>query len=128
MHFPGQEFTGPGTHVITKILGSVMPRNKTDFVTMLHDIDYLRNAGLRKGADLADELAIRNADYSSPGIATKVGLTVRKALGLNFNKAMSGYTDEQTRKLGALLMNHVFVTPPYKGLFDIYGIKKSDYY
>jgi len=105
-----------------------MPRNKTDFITMLHDIDYLRNAGLKQGANLADDLAIYNSDLSMPGLATKIGLIVRKGLGLNFNKAMDGYTEEQTRKLGVLLMNHVMTTNPYSGLFNIYGVKRSDYY
>jgi len=106
----------------------VLPKNKTDFVTMLHDIDYLRNAGLKHGADLADDLAINNADYSMAGLATKIGLGVRKGLGLKFNQAMNGYTEEQTRKLGVLLMNYVMVTNPYQRLFQIYGIKRSDYY
>lgn len=127
-HFPGQEFTGPGTHVITKILNKVMPRNKTDFVTMLHDIDYLRNAGLVTGASLADYVAIYNADYSLPGIATKLGLTIRNAFGFNFNKNIDGYTDEQTRKIGVMLMHYVMNTYPYAGLFAIYGVRMSDYY
>lgn len=127
-HYPGQQFTGPGTHVITKILSKVMPRNKTDFVTMLHDIDYLRNAGLVKGASLADELAIHNSDYSLPGIATKIGLTIRNTFGFNFNKPIDGYTDEQTRKIGVMLMHYVMNTFPYASLFRFYGVRMSDYY
>lgn len=108
-----------------KISQGVLPSNKTDFVTMLHDIDYLRNAG--QNADEADDIAIANSDNSLPGMATKIGLNGRKALGLTFNNNIEGLTYRQTRQLGERLLTHVKTHDPYKKLFDKYSINPNDY-
>jgi hypothetical protein len=75
-HFPGQQFTGPGTHVITKIINRIPPSNKTDYHTMLHDLNYMRATNNYEAA-YYDYLAIRDTDFDTPGIATKIGLVVR---------------------------------------------------
>ena len=85
-HFPGQNYTGPGTHVYTNIMNYKLPVNKTDFVTMLHDIQYMQYAGIDNVDDI-DDLAIAHADYDLPGIATKIGLTLRKLLKWKFNNS-----------------------------------------
>jgi len=75
-HFPGQNYTGPGTHILSNIYHHVKPNNKTDFVTLVHDVDY----GIAENAVdawKADYKAIKNADNDLSGIVTKVGLTAR---------------------------------------------------
>lgn len=116
-HFPGQEFTGPGTHIISKILKHVLPVNKTDFLTMLHDIQYLQYAGI-DDVNFADDLAIKQVDYDLPGLATKLGLTIRKLLNLPFNTTKFPIPD--TRIMGSLLMN--IAKKQYADLFQKYNV------
>lgn len=75
-HFPGQKYTGPGTHIVSNILNKVKPSNRTDAVTLKHDIDYML-ATNRHEAFAADYRAVMQADNDLPGIATKIGLTGR---------------------------------------------------
>lgn len=103
----------------------VLPTNKTDFVTMLHDIEYLQNAG--NNALSSDLRAIKNSDYSIPGLATKAGLGIRSALGLEFNKPIPGYNAKQTNAIGDLLMTKVVTEQPYRQLFKQYGINPYEY-
>jgi len=75
-HFPGQSYTGPGTHIATRLLNGLLPANKTDFVTLLHDIEY----SVKTNPMQADLRAIRKSEWDIPGIATKIGLTMRTLL------------------------------------------------
>lgn len=114
MHYPGQQYTGPGTHFIDKIYGGVEPKNKTDFVTLLHDYQYMYN----KGEDEADALAIKNSDYSMPGLATKLGLGMRGIINSKFN------SDVQHQYLPELWDT---INNKYSHLFDDYGIRREPY-
>ncbi len=87
---------------------------------MLHDIQYLQYSGI-KNVDEIDDLAIKLSDYDLPGIATKIGLTLRKALGLTFNKHKR-LSDPDARILGSELMNFVKTNPIYAQLFQKYNI------
>lgn len=77
-HFPGQNYTGPGTRIATNFINNVKPNNKTDAATMMHDVDYMI-AKDAKQAFLADVRAIANSDNSLAGLATKAGLVLRSA-------------------------------------------------
>jgi hypothetical protein len=68
-HVPGQSFTGPGTHVATKLLNNILPKNKTDYYTMLHDIEYSGPSSLK-----SDLNTILRSDFDIPGVLTKLGL------------------------------------------------------
>jgi len=104
MHYPGTNYLGPGTHVISNILNNKQPTSYTDYVAMLHDIDYLSNGG----QDHADAVAMSRADNSLQGFAMKFGLgarvfasTLKEALGLKplkFNGRTDTY-DIDTSKL-----------------------------
>ncbi len=125
-HFPGQEFTGPGTRVITKIINGVQPVNKTDFATMLHDIQYLQLAGASKQQiSHSDDLAMSNAGNDLAGIATKIGLTARKILGLRFDTPITDKSYTVTNKIGDMLMHKV--KKDYKPLFNKYNVNINDY-
>jgi len=101
-----------------------MPRNATDAVTMLHDIDYLRFAENRVLTILADEKAIANAQFDLPGIATKIGLTIRKTLFPNsFNKRINGMTVTQTRQLGEYLLARVRKDSRFVKTFEKFGVE-----
>jgi len=78
-HFPGNNYTGPGTHIVSNILNNVPPVNKTDYNTMIHDIDYML-AQTKMDALVADAVAIKNTDFDLSGITTKLGLTARSLL------------------------------------------------
>jgi hypothetical protein len=93
-----------------------MPKNKTDFVTLLHDIQYMQKIDPVQ----ADNIAIANADYSLPGIVTKTGLTIRKYLGLKFN-------DDKHYEIGDLAMNFIMKSPQYSKLFTKYNVDPQDY-
>lgn len=67
--------------MISNILNRVKPKNKTDLVTLFHDIAYLHN----HDSDAADYKAIRDSDNSWQGLATKVGLLGRTLSGIRFN-------------------------------------------
>lgn len=58
------------------------PKNRTDYVTMLHDLDYME-AQSPVDALFADYRAIVNSDYDLPGIATKIGLLTRSIVAPN---------------------------------------------
>lgn len=84
-HVPGNQFLGPGTHIVDRINRRVLPSNRTDFVAMLHDIDYLMGAGDKGWTRDADFRAISQARNSILDHIMKVGLSFRVALGLDYN-------------------------------------------
>lgn len=124
---PGQEFTGPGTHITEKILGSVQPSNYTDFVTMMHDIDYLRYYDQPVNILLSDLKAIKEADFDIPGAVTKIGLSAKILSGHRFDRPLytsSGeeLTPEQTRAVGSELYSDVVRNENYANYFKKYGL------
>jgi len=104
----------------------VLPANKTDFAAMLHDIQYMQYAGAsEKDIEHADNLAMGNSDNSTAGIATKIGLSTRKVLGIRFDKPLDGVTVETTQLIGNKLMN--YVKDNYSQLFNQYNINPQLY-
>lgn len=73
IHFPGDQYLGPGTNVIEKILQGVQPNGHNDYVAQQHDIDYLSNND-PLGSDIS---AIISTDNSPDGLALKLGLGAR---------------------------------------------------
>jgi hypothetical protein len=112
--------------VLDRITKGIMPNNRTDAVTLLHDIDYLRFSGLQR-SDVLDDRAIAAADYSLPGMVTKAGLTLRKFSGLNFDTPVDGLTAQQTRTLGEKLFAYVKLNPKYNAMFRKYGLNPFTY-
>lgn len=115
------EFMGPGTHIVERVNNRVMPTNKTDFVALLHDIDYLTNAGSHIGTAKADLKAIWNADAGAVGTIMRIGLLTRLIANLPFNKPTPN------KQLGPQLMQIVKTSPEYSGLFKKYSINKDLY-
>ncbi len=119
-HFPGQSYTGPGTHIVTRILNHDIPKNKTDFVTMLHDIEYMGGTNPRQ----SDIRAVVNSDWSLPGIATKIGLSTRMVIdslpGVNLKFNVD-------KGLSLPLMQYVMLEPTYARLFQQYNISPMQY-
>lgn len=101
----------------------VLPVNKTDFVTMLHDIQYLQHAN--KDALIDDVKAIKNSDNSLAGIATKVGLLTRIYTGFAFNT--TDYDTAEAKQVGDALMTRVKYDEPYRDLWEKYGVNKFEY-
>lgn len=130
LHVPGQNFTGPGTHIVEKLRAGVMPNNKTDFVTMLHDIDYLANSG--RDPMLSDMYAMEKSDWSMVGVTTKYGLATKMVLARilgtsDFNTALKGKTPEQTRAIGNRLVEFVLTDQNYAALFEKYDIDPHEW-
>jgi len=104
-----------------------VPRNKTDFATMLHDIQYLQTAGHPSLQTKADELAISNSGYDTPGFATTAGLRLRELFNFEFNKPTNGLTAEETNRVGDQMLTIVKQQPPYRDLFSYYGVNPDLY-
>lgn len=72
----------------------------------------------------SDMRAIRNSDWSLPGIATKIGLGMRIALdalpGINLK-----FNDD--RGLSSVLMDYVQTSDYYGPLFSAYEINPMNY-
>lgn len=119
-HFPGQSYTGPGTHVVTRILNNDIISNKTDFVTLLHDIEYM--GGVKPYR--SDMRAIRNSDWSLPGIATKLGLGSRIILD-----AIPGISVKfnEDKGLSMVLMDYLLNSAYYAPMFKKYEINPMNY-
>jgi hypothetical protein len=122
-HIPGQNFSGPGTKVVQRILNGVLPNNKTDAVTMLHDIDYLKYNGDMRKSQYADALAIMKSDWSLPGLITKFGLSTRSLYFPDqFIGPLGNYSQEDTSDIGYRLERYVRNTPKYADILNKYGI------
>jgi len=111
-HYPGHNYTGPGTNVVRRIFRGDMPVNYQDAVTLLHDVDYMSHMS----PDVADDKAISLSDYSLSGIVTKMGLTIRKALGLRFNAPSY---------IGKVLKMYLRIDPKYKQMLTEYGLYRK---
>lgn len=130
-HFPGQEFTGPGTHIVSKLQQHILPRNKTDFATMLHDVDYLINNS--DNPIVSDFNSMLNSDWTIPGLVTKFGLGVKATSSAlygtpSFNNPLSGKTAKETRDIGLKLKDYISNDRKYSKLFQQYGIDKANWY
>lgn len=76
--------------------------------------------------DDLDNLAIQNSDNDLPGIATKIGLTLRKMFALKFNKARNMST-AKARLIGNALMQIVKSDKSYSELFHLYNVDARMY-
>lgn len=86
-HYPGMNYMGPGTHILTKIRDGVQPVNQIDEIALHHDLDYLRANDNYWQLITADVKAMKQADLSLPGIAMVLGLSLRSVLStLTFNQ------------------------------------------
>jgi hypothetical protein len=112
---------GPGTHIIDRINHRILPTTKTDFVAMLHDIDYLMGSGSDKWTKFADDRAIQHAPNTFTGLLMKAGLSVRKILNLPFNKTT------KNAAVASDLMKIAKSDPIYAKLFDKYQIDPLEY-
>lgn len=126
-HYPGHQFTGPGTNLYTRLSNKVMPVNRNDALTLLHDIDYFRFSGDPGKINRSDMQAITSSDYSLSGLAIKVGLLARIASQMDFSKPPEGYTTKQTNVLGEKLFVYVKHHPSYSKMFKDYGIDLNTY-
>ncbi len=107
-----------------RIQQHVLPNNKTDAVTMLHDIDYLRYAGNKNQLYKSDLRAIIKSDNTLPGIVTKLGLGTKLLLGLDsFHKTPQNITDQQARDIGNHLFDAVVNDEGYVRIFNRFGVK-----
>jgi len=112
---------GPGTHIIERINNRIKPTNRTDFVAMLHDVDYLMGSGDYSWTREADDRALSNADWSLGSILMKAGLTTRKVLDLPFNPST------KNQKVANRLMSRIKQSSTYAPLFGEYGIEPDLY-
>ena len=55
MHLPGYKYCGPGTKVVTSIMGNIKPINNLDDGCQVHDIEYMEYAGDREKIEESDK-------------------------------------------------------------------------
>jgi endonuclease III-like uncharacterized protein len=103
-HLPGQNYTGPGTHIVNNIINNVEPNNLTDLVTMMHDVDYMTDTTAWQSIK-SDLKAIKNSDFSLQGLATKLGLTLRSII---YPNNFYGGDVQIGQKLKSFVKNSVF--------------------
>jgi len=116
-HFPGSQFTGPGTKIVSKIIQGIKPTSEVDNISRQHDVDYLMVAGNTTDALVADAKAIaRSLPYLTlESAALKLGLNTRMAtsaytLGskqVEYNKPIPGLTENETRRIGNYLDDQI---------------------
>lgn len=100
---------GPGTNIVTRLYNNILPVNRNDAVTLLHDLDYISTLD----PIIADDKAISELDYTISGIAGKLGLTLRKYTGVKFNQPLDIYP---------VLKQYVKKHPQYALLFKHYKL------
>jgi hypothetical protein len=89
---------------------------------MLHDIEYLLNAG--SDPSISDIRAIKNSDWSLPGVITKTGMVGKLALnklGVYMNTSGS-YQPSYLQQVGKQAYHYVLTDPDYSRLFRLYNI------
>ena len=77
-HWPGMNFTGPGTHLQKKFKHGDREVNRLDEIAKIHDIDYSKAKNLQDKWK-ADEKMIR-AITNLPGKKTKTERVVKKIM------------------------------------------------
>ncbi|AJP61553.1 capsid-like protein [Choristoneura biennis entomopoxvirus 'L' virophage] len=83
MHYPGHNFTGPGTNIELKLEKNIKPVDKVDENSLIHDIDYMhyKDNYNRKIAD--KELINRNNNLNT--LDSKIVNTIMKIKQLTGN-------------------------------------------
>lgn len=92
---------------------------------MVHDINYLIATGSHEGMDLADDKAIRRADYSLQGIAMQLGLKFRKLTHLK--ESENADRVNELYNLGLMLKHRVLNDDAYAEMRTLYNIAKGDF-
>lgn len=127
-HVPGNNFEGPGTHIVTRILEKQLPNSKADALALLHDILYLKYNNNAIMVELVDQIAAENAPLSLDGIVMKVGLGLKTDLGLMLANELPTLNNKQTAEVGSLLLKYVSSTPEYIDVFRKYNIPIYEYF
>jgi len=120
-HYPGSNYTGPGTHVITRILNHVFPTDYNDALTLIHDIEYLMYSKRPEIIARSDQTAINQATNNLHGMVIKIGLSIRKGLDLPFYKTII------PEKVGYLLKDFVLQDLEWKSVLEQYGVSFGRY-
>lgn len=115
-HFPGSNYTGPGTKITTNILNGVEPKTEIDKIARQHDIDYINNQSFFGGLK-ADAKAIAQAiqtKITPESLAMLLGLTTRMIVNtmtldnmFSFNKDNYNLDQEQRETLVKFLNNQI---------------------
>ncbi len=116
LHYPGSNYTGPGTHVINRVLDRVFPTDYDDAVTLVHDIEYLMYSDNKELIRKADTHAIEQATLDFHGLATRLGLTLGKLLDLNF------YSSDIPTNVGYALRDFVLNDPEWRDVINKYEV------
>lgn len=106
----------------------MFPVDKTDFITMLHDIDYLRFCQDNVMIAKADDFAIKHASGCFGAVVTNIGLRIRKILNLSFDSALPQLTVGQTREVGHQLALQIVLSRRWRALFDKYKVSIAHWF
>jgi hypothetical protein len=123
-HLPTTQFVGPGTHVITKIVNSVMPTSATDAIALKHDVDYLIANDNYNEIVRADMRAITQSDFGIQGLLMKLGLSTKLLLGYSFH---SSNTPGLSKLIGMRAKNYVKLDEQYRNKFSELGVSLDDW-
>lgn len=115
-HFPGDNFLGPGTDIVNRVMQGIKPKSFADSTARDHDIDYLISSGSSLGAIRDDYKAILSnwSNLDLDALALKLGLMLRTTGNVltfgqlfNYNHPLPGKTPEQTALIGKMLKDKV---------------------
>jgi len=96
-HYPGTNFLGPGTKIITSIYNNVQPTSDADRIARQHDVDYLLGNQFSSQADIT---AIKRATGTDPqSMVLKIGLRGRQFFGFDFAKPYKGFSNGEMSQL-----------------------------
>jgi hypothetical protein len=84
MHWPGNNFMGPGTHVIDRVMNGVQPTSRVDEISREHDIDYLDTTAEPIWADIKAVTSL-GFDPSVEANAMRLGLGARSLVDAFFD-------------------------------------------
>jgi len=113
---------GPGTKVFSRVKNHNYPVNRSDFISLLHDIDYLIVSGDKQAELVADAAAIQRAELGGTflDLILKYGLKVKQWLGLQPNRIATIEEGIDKRKTGMLLLNYIMTNPDWVANLDRY--------
>lgn len=120
-HYPGMNYTGPGTHVVSNVLNRKFPKDYDDALTLIHDIEYLMYSDRPDMIKASDERAIQLATTDLHGLSIKAGLTIRKTFDLDF------YSSEVPTRVGFLLRDFVTQDAEWNEILKAYNVSFGDY-